>query len=365
MRPKIKLADEARRIELLAALGGPPSKGLPAVRLAAVNLAYSGRHSMEEIAALVGKARSGVAKWIAKFRKGGVGALRDKPRGRKAGSFTVKVTPAAHDKLVAGLLEGRWKNSSRIRQWTEQEHGFKISKNGMYDWLRRARATVKLPRRSNVRKDPAAAREFREKIVDKLLEMSLPREKPVRVWVSDEHRFGLISNIRRVWTIIGHRPCAPYKTEYKWGYLHTALEVGGQGKCEVFFSDSVNLTMSHAFLQQISESDPGSIHVVIWDGAGFHPKADKHPELIPENIRLVRLPACSPELNPAENIGNLIKERTGNEIFDTIAAIEKAIMEVMRPLTEIPELVRSLVKEDNWLQQGVSAFLRAFSPSYV
>jgi hypothetical protein len=101
------------------------------------------------------------------------------------------------------------------------------------------------------------------------------------------------------------------------------------------------------------------------EGAGFHPKADKHPELIPENLSLLRLPACIPELNPAESIRNLIRERTGNEIFDSIAAIEKAIMEVMRPLTEIPELVRSLVKEDNWLQQGVSAFLRAFSPSYV
>ena len=36
--------------------------------------------------------------------------------------------------------------------------------------------------------------------------------------------------------------------------------------------------------EQLVATDPAAIHIVIWDGAGFHQKADKHE--LPEQIRL-------------------------------------------------------------------------------
>ena len=46
----------------------------------------------------------------------------------------------------------------------------------------------------------------------------------MRIWVLGEHRYGLLPVIRRVWAKRGVRVHAPYKTNYKWGYLHEALE---------------------------------------------------------------------------------------------------------------------------------------------
>ena len=47
-----------------------------------------------------------------------------------------------------------------------------------------------------------------------------------------------------------------------------------------------------------TSSDPAAIHVLIQDGAGFH-LPDGHARL-PENVRVLTLPAYSPELNPVE-----------------------------------------------------------------
>ncbi len=65
-------------------------------------------------------------------------------------------------------------------------------------------------------------------------------DKPVRIWVLDEHRYGLLPVIRRVWARKGVRVHAPYKTTYQWGYLHEALEVDGQHKVELLFTSVVN-----------------------------------------------------------------------------------------------------------------------------
>ena len=68
--------------------------------------------------------------------------------------------------------------------------------------------------------------------------------RPVRVWVADEHRYGLISVLRRCWGLRGVRVSAPYQTKYQWGYLHSALEVDGQHAAQALFSSSVNLETS-------------------------------------------------------------------------------------------------------------------------
>jgi hypothetical protein len=46
----------------------------------------------------------------------------------------------------------------------------------------------------------------------------------VRLWVLDEHRYGLLPVIRRCWALKGVRVHLPYAIRYQWGYLHEALE---------------------------------------------------------------------------------------------------------------------------------------------
>ena len=84
---------------------------------------------------------------------------------------------------------------------------------------------------------------------------------------------------------------APYVTQYKWGYLHEALEVDGAHKTELLFTPAIDQVLHAIFLIQIAESDPPALHEVIADKAGFHLTTGE--PRIPSNLRLLPLPTGS------------------------------------------------------------------------
>ncbi len=110
--------------------------------------------------------------------------------------------------------------------------------------------------------------------------------------------------------------------------------------------------MSGLFLQHLAASDPNAEHIVIWDQAGFHPKPKLHA--VPERVHLVALPPYSPELNPTEAIGDVIKDRIGNVLWQSLDDLEQAIGEELRPLGENAESVRRLVSHP-WLVEQANA----------
>jgi hypothetical protein len=161
----------------------------------------------------------------------------------------------------------------------------------------------------------------------------------------------LIPVVRKCWTLRGLRPKVLYQTKYQWGYLYSGLEVDGDNRAEFLCLPGVSLAMSRLFLEHLASSDPCADHVVIWDQAGFHLQAQLHP--LPDRVHLIPLPPYSPELNPVEAIGDLIKDRIGNGLWNTLEALEMAIGEEIRPIYQTPDRVRSLVSHP-WLINQVN-----------
>ena len=179
-----------------------------------------------------------------------------------------------------------------------------------------------------MKKDTKAAEAFRVELSGKIADVAGENpQKPVRIWVLDEHRYGLLPVIRRVWAKRGVRVHAPYKTNYKWGYLHEALEVDGKHSVELLFTPTVNQDVHAVFLKQIAESDPESMHVLIMDQAGFHMK--RGDERIPANIGILPLPPYCPELNPAEWFGRVVKAPTVNRIYESLEQLEASVKFVL------------------------------------
>lgn len=191
-------------------------------------------------------------------------------------------------------------------------------------------------------------------MVPRLAALPIPAHQRVRVWVEDEHRYGLISVVRRYWTLKGLRPTVPYQTKFEWGYVYGALELGS-GQAEFFYAPTVSLAWSAVFLNQLVATDSAAIHVVIWDRAGFHLK-DDNPHL-PPAVRVLPLPAYSPELNPVEPLWDPVKRRTANATWESLEKIEEAITEVLQPFWEQVSRVKSLLG-DSWLTRAVRDFLR-------
>ena len=180
--------------------------------------------------------------------------------------------------------------------------------------------------------------------------VGLAPTQPVRLWVLDEHRYGLLPVIRRVWGRRGVRVHAPYATRYQWGYLHEALEVDGAHAVELLFTPAIDRDIHALFLKQIADSDPQALHVIIADQAGFHLPLDD-PRL-PLNLRLLPLPPYSPELNPVERFGGLIKAAAANRLYPTLRKLEDHLAAAARRWST-PSAVFSLTY--TWLADQANA----------
>ncbi|HOW65769.1 MAG TPA: IS630 family transposase [Candidatus Paceibacterota bacterium] len=318
-------------------------------RLLAARMAASGEFTANQIAEQIGISRRRFFDWMNALKAGGLERLLQRQHG---GGASARVQGAALIELQAGLAQGRWKRAKEIQHWLWKRHAVPLKLTGVYYWLGKLGGVLKVPRKTHAHQDAAQAAQFQRTLCERLRNLNVAGGKRVRLWVADEHRYGLIPVVRKCWTLRGLRPTAPYQTKYEWGYLYSALEVDGDNAAEFWCLPEVSLAMSRLFLERLAARDPEAEHVVIWDQAGFHLKADLHA--VPERVHLVELPPYSPELNPVEAIGDVIKDRIGNVLWETLDALEAAISEELRPIYETAQRVRSLVSHP-WLIEQANA----------
>jgi len=317
-------------------------------RLLAMRLAASGHLTAAQIAEQLGISRRQFFNWVSALKEGGVQGLLARKHG---GGRAPQVQGQVLEEFKAGLKAGQWKRAKEIQRWLQSRHEVKLGLKGVYYWLGKLGGVLKVPRKTHAKKDKAKAAEFQQRLCEQLKNLNVAGGKPVRLWVADEHRYGLIPVVRKCWTLRGERPTAPYQTKYEWGYLYSALEVDGKNAAQFLCLPRVDLEMSRLFLEHLAASDPEAEHVVIEDQAGFHLNPELHE--MPARIHVIPLPPYSPELNPVEAIGDVIKDRIGNTLWVTLEALEAAIGEELRPIYESAERVRSLVSHP-WLIDQVN-----------
>jgi len=290
-------------------------------RLLAVDLGLKGELGLNRIAQAVGRSRATIQTWFDAYRKGGVDALLRDARSDNPGRPS-ELSGQALAELRQDLERGRWRSVPQIQRWLLQTHGIKLALSSLYDRLGKACARLRVPRKSHVKKDPAASVEFRAELPAKLAALALPANRPVRLWVLDEMRYGLHGFTRRVWGLPGCRPVVPTQQKFQWGFVYGAVCVG-LSRTEFLLTETMDQDHSKRFYQQIGAGDPAAIHVLIQDGAGFHLR-DGAPGL-PDNVRVITLPAYSPELNPIEGLWDHIKDGLCNRVFDTLEELEKTL----------------------------------------
>jgi hypothetical protein len=215
---------------------------------------------------------------------------------------------------------------------------------------------LRVPRPSHPGADKEAAQAFKNELGARLEELDIAAGKRVRVWVMDEARFGLHTETRKVWITKGTRPVVRRQTRYESDYLYGALDVVG-GAAEFLHLPTVNLECNALFLEHLRQSDPGAEHVVIADQAGFHLKP-KDPRL-PAGVHIVELPPYSPELNPCEQLWDVIRDTEGfaNGLFDSIEKMRAALLPGLRRFWEDAAAVLSLVGRP-WLHDQANATVK-------
>jgi hypothetical protein len=161
----------------------------------------------------------------------------------------------------------------------------------------------------------------------------------VEVWAEDEARLGLKPVARRVWALRGTRPTCNGRTRYQWlyvfGFVHPAT-----GRSLFLLLPRVDAGVMSAALAEFARwADPEGrrILVLLIDNAGWHVAKDL---VVPAGMVLHRLPAHTPELQPAEPLWPLVREAVANRTIDDLDTLDTLLGDRCVWLMDHPDTVR-------------------------
>jgi transposase len=179
----------------------------------------------------------------------------------------------------------------------------------------------------------------------------LPPGTPVELWWQDEMRLGQKNGLVRQWARTGSRPRQPRDQRYESAYLFGAIcPKRATGAAVVMPKANTEAMQLH--LEEIARAVRPDAHaVLLLDRAAWHTT----PQLkLPKNITPMLLPSRAPELNPAENVWQYLRQTwLSNRVFPTYDDILDAACQAWNRLLDSPEKITSIGHRD-WAQTGQS-----------
>lgn len=352
-RKRRKLDQTGEQEEVFRRLKKEPS-GILRERLYVVSLGLRGELTLDGIASAVGRSRATIQTWLDLYRANGIEGLQPSrnPRGPSS-----RLHAEARKELKKKLAKGSFRRAADARDWLRKRFGIEASTSRVSYWLGKCGARLKVVRPRHPKSCEHKRSEFRNQLARKLfttLNTHLEpgwKKRPLRIWVMDEARFGLQPCLRRAWVTRGVRAHKSSLCRYDWQYIWGALQIGGGGS-EFLYTNKVDADMSAQFLKQISQRDPYAIHMVIWDGAGFHP--ENGDARIPDNVVVMKQPPYSPELNPVEGLWDQLRDALCNRSWRSLDHLLKESTRWLKSFWETPSRIYSLIGR-GWMLDQVNA----------
>lgn len=178
-----------------------------------------------------------------------------------------------------------------------------------------------------------------EIIAEKLDTRDPEDHRPVLLFAQDEGRFGRISDVRRAWSPVGVRPQAPRQVIRTYLYVFTAV-CPALGRMTSLILPWANTEMMNIFLRQVADDYSDYFILMLADQAGWH---ISQKLAVPENMRLIKLPPRSPELNPAEHIWEELREKNfANRACRDLDEVEDTLCQGLNDLARDPDKIRSM-----------------------
>jgi hypothetical protein len=162
----------------------------------------------------------------------------------------------------------------------------------------------------------------------------------------DEARFGRISDPRRCWAPAGMRPEISVQMVREYEYAFAAVSPH-DGTLDTLVLPGVHTEAMGVFLAEVAQRHADEFILLVLDGAGWH-RAKRLP--IPANMKLIFLPAWSPQLNPVEHVWDEVREKWfSNRVFANMAALEEQLVTALTVLEDDPPRMASLTGFD-WIR---------------
>jgi transposase len=229
----------------------------------------------------------------------------------------VQATPG---EVGVDLANWNWK---AVRQFVAARCGIRLSRSTCLRYLHRLGFVYKHPKKRLLKADEAKRAAF---VAEYAALLTLARAAGAKIFFVDEAHFRADGDLRGKWVLKG-KPALVDSTCPRWGekasyYSAVCLETGEVEHMEL--SGTSTSATSAAFLKQLRERHPGPL-VVIWDNGPAHGGDAVRDYLATPDLglRVLRLPAYSPDFNPDEAIWAWAREEvTANTCLGTKAKVQ-------------------------------------------
>lgn len=173
---------------------------------------------------------------------------------------------------------------------------------------------------------------------------TLPPGTPVELWFQDEMRIGQKNTTVYQWARRGTRPRQPADQRYESVYLFGALCPARDTGAALVLPMANTKAMVHHLAEISATVAPGSHAIILLDQAGWHTTAKLD---VPHNLSLVCIPPATPELNPAENVWQYLRQTyLGNRVFKDYEDIIERVCQAWRALLAEPGRIESITARD-------------------
>ena len=155
-----------------------------------------------------------------------------------------------------------------------------------------------------------------------LLTQDAVKGRHVRLMFQDEARFGRMVRIRRCWAPAPQRPVVANGYAREFQYVDGAVSPL-EGELDWRICPAMDTEHRGGFRAQVSAAHPHDFIVLVVEGASSHVAKAL---VVPENIRLHRLPGDSPELNPQEHRWDELREKEfPNRVISDMAGVVRTL----------------------------------------
>lgn len=241
---------------------------------------------------------------------------------------------------AAGMEAGDW-NWKVVRTFCHQRFGVTLCRSSCLNYLHRLGFVVRRPKKRLLKADEAKRAAFVQEYAALRVVAQVTGAK---IFFVDEAHFYADADLRGKWVLKGEpalvdSTCPRYGEKASY-YSAVCLETGEVEYLPLEGNSSAETSV--AFLQHLRAHHPEPL-IVIWDNAPAHGGAPLRAYLTTPDVclRLVRLPAYSPDFNADEHIWGWVRaEVTANTCFGTAAQVREHVDAFFAGLAARPEAVK-------------------------
>jgi transposase len=235
---------------------------------------------------------------------------------------------------AAGIDVANW-NWKGVRLFIQQRFGHQLSRSSCLNYLHRLGFVLKRPKKRLVK---ASAEKRDAFVADYAVLRAGAQTSGAKIFFVDEAHFRADVDLRVKWVLRGEPALAdstsPRLGEKATYYSGVCLETGEVEYMAV--TENCTAQTSVAFLQHLRGKHSQPL-IVIWDNSPAHrgPEIREYLTTPDLKLRLVALPAYSPDFNADEAIWDWAREEvTANICFGTAAKVQEKLEPFLAGLAE-------------------------------